>query len=279
MRNIHGTDMDDTQRRFVFDDTAPAANGYYDLALLSSVANRRLYRQGRCYYAKFDIELDGVPSNSGQRIEIQTLASTWMLKKAWQLAFKKWRESTEDERKNGIKAGRWNDFRIHMDATHAGGTSTLRLADGMTTPTEYLYTVGETTTGVSPYYKVFGSSDGTAWGILNEYDTMADTEVDSPADPSGAAMAYETMLSELDEDQAQEIQENGDAPPYSATGGMEGCEVVSYLFNGMGQQRLSTGYIPVPLGLFKIIATTDNPIMSVTLKSGTYKGIHAESIL
>ena len=93
--------MDDTQRRMVF--SSPSGSGYYDLALNASAINHRLYRQGRCYYAKFDIELDGVPANSGQRLEIQTLPTTWFLKRAWNLAHEKWMHSHEDERALGTK--------------------------------------------------------------------------------------------------------------------------------------------------------------------------------
>ena len=270
--------MDTTQRKMTF--SSPAGNGYYDLALNASAINHRLYRQGRCYFAKFDIELDGVPANSGQRIEIQTLPTTWFMKRAWNLAFDKWLDSHQDERALGAMMARWNDFRVHFDSTHVGATSTLRLADGVDAPDEYLYTIGETVGGLSPYYSVLDTTSAASyWGILNEYDTLADTMDDVP--PSPAGIPYEQLNEELDDDQANEIQNNGDSPPYNSDGSFAdaGVTVKHYLFNGMGQQRLSTGFIPVPFGLFKITAVTDSPVLSVTLKPGNYKGIDAPSVV
>lgn len=267
--------MDTTQRKMTF--SSPAANGYYDLALNASAINHRLYRQGRCYYAKFDLELDA--ATSGQRIEIQTLPTTWFMKQAWNLAYRKWMDSHEDERELGTKMARWNDFRVHLDSTHVGATSTLRLADGVDTPDEYLYTIGETVGGLSPYFSVLGTTSAASyWGILNEYDTLADTMDD--VTPAPAGIPYEQLNEELDDDQANEIQNNGDAPPYNSDGSFAdaGVTVKHYLFSGQGSNRLSTGYIPVPFGLFKITAVTDSPVLSVTLKNGDYKGIDAHDI-
>ena len=132
-----------------------------------------------------------------------------MAKKAWQLAFKKWRESTQHERDNGIKAGRWNDFRLLYENGHSPAGSSP-------TGGEYLYTSGVGADGSSRVFQMFDATSGSRFGVLAEYDALLDTDVDTPAAGS-SAMPYSALMTELVDAQANQIQEDGDTPPYHAT--------------------------------------------------------------
>lgn len=48
--------------------------------------------------------------------------------------------------------------------------------------------------------------------MLDEYDKLADTDQDTPAAAS-TLMPYRTLLAELSNEQADQIQEEGDDPP------------------------------------------------------------------
>ena len=60
-----------------------------------SQINRRLYRQGRCYTVKIDLQ-SGLEDNT--QYTVYALANTWMLKKAWQSAFENYLNQTKEER-------------------------------------------------------------------------------------------------------------------------------------------------------------------------------------
>ena len=243
----------------------PAGTAYIDLAYELSTTNHRLYRQGRTYHA----DVIATPQfAAGGQILVQSIAPTWMNKNAWQLAFKKWRESTEHERGNGIKAGRWNDFRIYFDASHAGTPS---ITNG-----EYQYTTAHDT-GTSSgarQFQMFGASSSARWGLVEEYNALRDTDTDTP--PAGAGnMPYGTLLAELDSQQADQIQEEGDQPPYDSVDLAQTIQRHD-LQSPLSSNLYRTGVMQVPCGLLKI--TSDGGIFQIKVKSGKYKGVHAEAM-
>ena len=242
-----------------------AGSAYVDLAYELSRTNHRLYRQGRVYHA------DVVATNTfaaGGPITVEAIAPTWMNKNAWQLAFKKWQESTEHERGNGIKAGRWNDFRIYYQAGHAG---TPVITNG-----EYQYTTAHDTGAASGsrQFQMFGNSTASRWGVLAEYDALRDTDTDTPPAGSGV-MPYNTLLAELDSQQADQIQEEGDAPPYDAQN-LAATQQVFHLQSPLGSNYYRTGMMQIPCGLLNI--TSDGGLLQIRVKAGKYKGVHAEAM-
>lgn len=242
----------------------PAGSAYIDLAYELSTTNHRLYRQGRTYHA----DVIATPQfAAGDQILVQSIAPTWMNKNAWQLAFKKWRESTQDERGNGIKAGRWNDFRIYFDASHAG---TPAVTNG-----EYNYTTAESADGTpARQFQMFGATSATRYGVLQEYDNLMDTDTDTPAASSGV-MPYSPLLAELNNQQADEIQEDGDFPPYNSVNlasTIQRHDIQSPLSSNLYR----TGLMQIPCGLLKI--TSDGGIFQIKVKAGKYKGVHAEAM-
>lgn len=241
-----------------------AGSAYVDLAYELSRTNHRLYRQGRVYHA------DVVATNTfaaGGPITVEAIALTWMNKNAWQLAFKKWRESTEHERANGIKAGRWNDFRIYYQAGHAG---TPVITNG-----EYQYTTAESADGTAArQFQMFGNTSPTRYGVLAEYDNLRDTDTNTPAASSGQ-MPYSPLLAELNNQQADEIQEDGDFPPYDSTN-LAPTQQVFHLQSPLGSNYYRTGMMQIPCGLLNI--TSDGGLLQIRVKSGKYKGVHAEAM-
>ena len=237
---------------------------YIDLAKELSQNNHRLYRQGRVYHA--DIVMTNTIA-AGQPHTVETIAPTWMARKAWQLAFRKWRESTQHERDNGIKAGRWNDFRILYDSAMSA-TTTL-------TGGEYLYTTGVGADGTTRTFQMFGATSAGRFGVLAEYDSLRDTDTDTPAAGS-AAMPYSALLAELDDAQANQIQEDGDLPPYHAT--QLRSTVQTFRLRAPAESNYyRTGMIQIPCGLIKVNIPGGGDIQ-VKVKTGKYKGVHAEAM-
>lgn len=243
----------------------PTGVAYIDLGFEMSTTNHRLYRQGRVYHA------DVIATNTfapGAAITVETIAPTWMNQKAWQLAFKKWRESTQHERDNGIQAGRWNDFRIYMEASHAG---TPAVTNG-----EYQYTTAETADGSGiRTFQMFGNTTGSRFGVLDQYDDLRDTDTNTPA-ANSTNMPYSELLNELVNAQADRIQEEGDAPPYNAQN-LAATKQVFHLQSPLGSNYYRTGMMAIPCGLIKV-TNTGGGLIQVKLKPGKYKGVHAEAM-
>lgn len=248
----------------ILDVQVPTGSSYIDIAYELSRTNHRLYRQGRVYHADIVVTNTIAP---GAPCTIQTIAPTWMNQKAWQLAFKKWRESTEDERANGIKAGRWNDFRIYMEAGHAG---TPVITNG-----EYNYTTAEGVDGSSRQFQMFGNTTATRFGVLEEYNDLRDTDTNTPAASSGI-MPYSPLLAELNNQQADEIQEDGDFPPYDSVD-LAPTKQFFHLQSPLGSNYYRTGMIQVPCGLINV-NNTGGGLIQVRVKLGKYKGVHAEAM-
>ena len=238
---------------------------YVDLAYEMSRLNHRLYRQGRVYHA--DIVMTNTMA-AGQPITVETIAPTWMNRKAWQLAFESWRKSTAAEREAGIRQGRWNDFRIYYEGAHTGAPP---IVNG-----EYQYTAAEKADGSGPLqFQMFGNSSVSRYGVLAEYDTLRDTDTDTPP-AGGSSVAYGELLTELIDQQANQIQEEGDEPPYNSVN-LTATEQTFNLRAPAETNYYRTGLIEIPCGLIKVTNTGGGAIQ-VRIKPGKYKGVHAEAM-
>lgn len=245
--------------------TGGASPTYIDLAYELSRLNHRLYRQGRIYHA--DIIMTNETS-AGQPYTIKTIAPTWMNLKAWRAGFEAWRASTKDERDHGTRAARWSDFRVRYEAAHSGA---LPIVNG-----EYIYTnAARQDTGALLEFQMFDSTSATRFGLLDEYDKRADTATDIPP-ASASNQAYRTLMGELVSEQAEQLQEEGDEPPYNSTT----LTAVEQEFNLRAPAETNyyrTGMIPIPCGLIKVDAPVVASLM-IKVKAGKYKGVHAEAI-
>lgn len=255
---------------------APGAQ-YIDVSGILSRANQRLYRQGMLYTMSVSYQ-GNHPIGSPGQVEITTLPNNWAIRRAHQLAKEMWMKSTEDERAAGVRAGRWNDFRVFMDASHnAGNTLNTPFGSGGLGTGEILFTQARRQdTAAALEFQFLGSTTGSRFGILEEYDKTADTDVDTPAAAS-TNMAYRTLMAELVNEQADQIQEEGDNPPYDPTSVQNNIVLPSYL---LGHPTLSnrhtTPQMEVPGGLLSVVNRGDAQLINITLKAGSYKGVAAE---
>ena len=110
------------QRRIALDSLALNSDYYTcDVGRQLSVVNHRLYRQGKTYQVKIDMD----PKEAGPNTQyaVFALVDTWYIQKAWQLARSVYLENTAAER--GVMSeqqiARWEDFRV-SSGLNAGGT-------------------------------------------------------------------------------------------------------------------------------------------------------------
>lgn len=254
-------------------------NGQYiDLAGLLSKHNHRLYRQGMLYHVRVQV----TNGNTVGARNIAVAQNTWAIRKSWALAKQAWWNSTREERANGIRPGRWNDFKVFLEAAHNAGNTVgpTTAIDG-----EWNYTLASAAEGSDDrQFHLYGASSAGApgrWGILREYDNVQDTDTDTPA--SAAVQApYATLQVELSSSQADNLQEEGDFPPYSAADLELNTGLVEYLMHSptSGPEPWVTntqGFIPVPCGLIKLSNDTPGSYsLRIDFKPGSYKGVHAE---
>lgn len=105
----------------------PGYNGrfYIDLAKAASVANRRLYRQGRQWMvAGFTFLSSGTGA-----IAVSKLPQTWLVSNAWEKTFRAWdKQQKEAVSKAGAQStvAAFRDFKISIDDTHRGYVGTNR---------------------------------------------------------------------------------------------------------------------------------------------------------
>lgn len=272
-----------TQLTFRVQATVPAGLGnhtYIDLAGLLSAQNKRLYRQGMVYHAR--ISTTNFNASGPVSRDIAVLHNSWRIRKAWALAKQSWWDSTKQERSAGIKPGRWNDFRIYYENTHLVGNTVgpTTAADG-----EWNYTqAARADTGGLVDFHMLGATAGTRFGVLAEYDNMADQVQDVPAAAS-TTMPYSLLHAERVAAQADQLQEEGDLPPYSAADlEREPAETIYRIGVPNTPDNLVTstqGFIPVPCGLIKLETSGLDDVdyeLRIDFKAGSYKGVHAEAM-
>lgn len=252
-----------------------------------SARNHRLYRQSRLYSAKVDLDAN-VPA--GTTVDVYALGDSWMLRKAYHLAKKMFDENSAEELDQlGTTRARWNDFRVD----HGLGTAFQKdmLFWGHSVPgTSYLYSGGEylmsevaDTLGATNRFAFVGSV-ANVYNIIDEYDSTGNTDAE-PTTPT-AAVAYDGLTDEVDDNQMDHLSNDGNNPPYlDSVIRNEVWVKVGTLFVGTGgQQRLSTGFFDAPAGLVVLQSTApidplQAPILNLEVKAGDYKGVHAPSML
>ena len=257
-----------------------------DIGRHLSQLNHRLYRQGMNYTVKID--LDPTSSFTGNA-DVFALGQSWMNHNAWKLAFQNYLNATAEEREMlGTQKARWEDFRVDHGMNQSGTLS-------VTKPLQYDKDLNSASYGAGEFElsKVVEESSGTArnftWGdlanaynIIDEYAILANT--DTTPTTVETDMPYEGLKESADATEYEALQENGNLPPYNATGGLGSIwNKVATLFSNQATntQRLSTGYFDALCG-FVIIRVNGNSAVDgeirVCVKEGPYKGVHAVPI-
>ena len=248
-----------------------------------SKANRRMYRHGRNYCVKVDAD----PTIS-QTVEVYALADNWMNSRAFKAAYAAYLENSADERLalKDKNVARWEDFRT-TDGVAAGVLNPVQYTSALL-PTEL--TVGEFSnsvvhdkTGTQRSF-TWGAGGAGDYGILVEYDKAGNAQP-SP-DTTTGDMPYDDLMADNDAAQADALQTRGNLPPYDTNGV---GQVFPWVRVGeldvatVGAQRLSTGYFNAPCGFVILRDVSGGPVqtstLSMTVKSGDYKGVHAPSML
>lgn len=269
--------------------TALAATGvevdYYelDVARNLSVMNHRLYRQGKTYSCKIDLD-------PGQAVKytIYALVDTWYVQKAWQLARATYLRSTADERAvmSKQKIARWEDFRVAAGLSgSAQDLIPFRYSNGLAgaadTAGEFFLSNITLSDGTSVRSFTWGSSSGTEFGILDEYDQSGDTDLaPSTAD---ANQPYQGTDGDVHESQMDALAARGNAPPYDAQNFNARVWVKIAVLDGVSAHgKLSTGYFNAPCGLIAVqpsaASTPINGQLSLTVQAGDYKGVKAHNM-
>lgn len=249
--------------------------------------NRRLYRQGRVYTCKVDLDAGAVV---GTNYQVYTLANTWMLKKAWQLA----KQEYDDEMKEVAKLfkgkqARWRDFRLNLSPSYTGAiTLDTHLIDvnGNEVPLlagEFPNSTVRDDAGASFTYGI-ESGSANRFNILTEFDRAgrADTEPETPQ----TTVAYDQLNTDIQDGDVQELTDSGNEPPYAQnnSNGNNPLTYVGELYSDSFGQKLSTGYFDAPLGLVIIVGASPHKLsgnseLTVVCKKGDYKGVHATSLM
>jgi len=277
------------QREFRVVNTTgvPQLNAKIDVMRCMSQINHRLYRQSRM--PEVSVSIDGSAAD-GTTVEVYALVDNWWTHKALQMAKAAWDASNaeEDAMLNGRRA-RWNDFRVSdgLSATSGGGTG-FDLLDAVQFDRDTLvpvpFSAGEfdfstvvDQAGTSMTFS-WGAGSATRYSIMDEFDRSGNTDVDPTTPATGP---YSGLLPNLEAGAAAALQDQGNNPPYNATGYGEGYWTkVGVLHLQSGRQRLNTGFFKAPCGLIALtnVATVTGDI-SLEVKKGDYKGIHAPNML
>ena len=261
-----------------------------DTGQILSRHNHRLYRQGRLYNIRI-----GCDKTFTGTATVFALRDDWMVHGAWKKAFEAFMNNSKEEMallaKNGGKA-RWQDFRVLTGWSGPSGDTPRDLRGLMTTyvgdQTPLLggeFTLSEVRTEAAGLRQfTWGGGTGTKFNIMEEYSKRGNTNSD-PTTPVTTA-AYSDLDDDTQNAQLSHLSSDGNLPPYQANG-MEETSVwnkVATLGGGPEATQLSTGYFNAPCGFFVILldaasnAEAVNDHFFLEVKSGTYKGVHSESM-
>ena len=256
---------------------------YYvlDVARNLSVSNHRLYRQGKTYVCKIDLD-----PGEAVTYNVFALRDTWMVQKAWQLGRSVYLRSTADERAvmSQQKIARWEDFRVSADLSgHAGGLLLpAQYSNGMAflEDTAGEFSASEITLADGATQRAFGwgATGGTLLGLLEEYDKSGDTNASpSTIDVDNPYSGTDVGVHEL---QMDDLAGRGNFPPYDRQNLNARVWVKIASLNAVAAHgKLSTGYFNAPCGLIAVQpltpSTAVNAQLSLTVQSGKYKGVKA----
>lgn len=255
---------------------------YVDVMKDLSLVNHRLYRQGRVPMVRIGFNNPFDTRISNATVLGQVLPNTWPVRKAHQLALKEYLRATKEERRRTGQA-RWHDFKVWFEDGMRTGNHTLTPIGITTTGSEWNYSQVAAIDGSERRFKFIGSTDGEAWGMIAQYDNMADTDNDSPDNPE-AATPYSTLHPDVQDNNQDNLLDEGDAPPYNPENLQTQLPYLG-ITQGFGKSdQLVSRWIPAPCGLIKLTAQVNTSAdlpddtfggFFVEVMAGDYKGIHA----
>jgi hypothetical protein len=264
-----------------------------DVGRVLSTVNHRLYRQGKTYQVKIDLDNRPDASTGAAQFDVYALADTWYVQKAWQLARATYLKATADEREKMSRQqiARWEDFRVNAGVS-TGAVNVVpyqyseTLAGAVNTDGEFDVSEITLADGTTQRTFTWGSTPSASeYAILQEYDKSGDTDL-APSTIS-AAKAYSGADDRVDESQMDDLASKGNAPPYNATSFTDNVWVkIATLDNSDaanpsvagGHSRMSTGFFNAPCGLVVLVPSISSSLtgnVAMTVKAGQYKGVAA----
>lgn len=246
--------------------------------------NRRLYRMGRYYKVKLDLEV----TEGTTTYEVYALRDDWAVQKAFQMAYDQYLKNTNDERKAlGTSVARWEDFRVEPGVSSLSDEQFPTLSDSN-------LSVVRLSSGTFDLANVVDSNDtrrtftwgvpgASQYGLLQEYDKTANAQFSPASAPTGTA-AYSDIDTEVNDLTHDDLLLDNREPPYDQNGVNASTPFVKIGDLGAlaGAQKLSTGFFTAPCGIIWLVASTqaaDTSKLRVTVANGDYKGVHAPSML
>lgn len=271
------------------ENTVSSSIGILDVGRIMSSVNRRLYRQGKMYSTK--LEIDPAILAAGQTVEVYTIKPTWASIRAWELAKENFDQSYQDERDNINKnqQARWFDFRVDHGLgavqTFVGrGDNNLDPAAGVRFDDgEFVLSTVEDQTGASRTFTWSNVGGTGAYAILNEY-AEGTRAAQSPAFTTGDG-PYDNLHADSSAIESEALQDAGNVAPYNSTIITNGNWMkVATLAMGATAGRFSTGYFDAPCGLIGIVVTGGpeasqlNQSLILECQAGDYKGVKAHNM-
>lgn len=281
-----------TQRKFplgLSEIGSAATEAQFDSGRILSQVNHRLYRYGKRYTQKIDVD----PSfmNPGATVDVYALMDTWYVQKAYEEAATVFHKAYENERENLTKGARarWFDFRIDSGIP-ATVPDLFALSDGnpRTFPPspinfgEFLNSIVEDSVGGTRSFSWTAVTSATVYNVMSEYNLAGNTD-SSPTTSTGAG-PYDDLEADSSAIEMEALQNRGNLPPYNNNGFPSvWVKIATLTVGAAGNQKISTGFFDAPCGLvyLKAAGTDFDQLkngISLTVQTGDYKGVKAHNM-
>lgn len=257
-----------------------------DTGKLLSIVNRRLYRQGKLYEVKVDLDMIHT-MDSDIEIKVYALSNNWDIQRAWALAKKTYEDAMAHEREVlGNRVARWEDFRVANGVAGAVQLEPQRYTAGslaISCLDQGEHVNSSVDINGTPTVFTWGTPGAGEIGINLEW-TKAGKAAQTPTNTTTDAPYAGVNSDDLNTNEITTLQTSGNNPPYPDTAQVAIWTQVGSLYyrpeapGHPGMQRLSTGYFHAPCGLVVLQSTGFAPpsgSVRLTAKSGAYKGVAA----
>lgn len=276
--------------------------GTIDIGESLSEINHRLYRQGRVYSAKVNVNTRTL--NPLDKLSVYALMPSWYVMSAWRLAKTAYDAALADEKAILSKGNlaRWRDFRVSP-----GVGNDVLLGDRGSMPAyEYAQDAGVPGNFFTAIPRISGEFNYSrvedvdsvnnftfSWPWLSlssaEFDIMAEfaesRSESSLPDNILTDMPYKELNSDAEDGDFIELQANGNEPPYQAVGFTNAVWVKVGTLQATQDPTSttwtsSTGYFDAPCGLVAIVNdATEGELNAiefhVEVAKGDYRGVKA----
>lgn len=229
--------------------TVPTGTSYVDLALCSSLLNRRAYKQENTNWAVGGFEFLAATATTGT-VVIAKLPETWVAENAYTKSRALWKEMQDQVLDNepDIK-GKYHDFKVFLDDAMraewaSSGIQTSTNAGGkILTPFVGDWTTADFTAAAAPradwnwseiqipndtapgttddyYLHMLGADSTESKGMIHGYaKSRARPQEQDPNVPNGSGWMTELFdLGNNDEEIREDLEEQNDRPPYALLG-------------------------------------------------------------